>query len=414
MISSSVKRLFLFAALSLPAAGFAEDWQFGGHIKYQPSLNFYDADSIFGSGGTATAFDQNANLRLKAEKDAGDWDYRVHYELGVLYGPSIEALRSLPPLPVPVYGIPTDQYRLFDLTSVIYNEGRTVIAHRLDRLSAGYAKGNFVFRAGRDAVSWGNGVLFQPMDIFNPFSPTAIDKEYKSGDDMAYAQWLFDSGNDLQMVAVPRRNSGGSVDTAWSSLAAKYHGKFGVLETDLLVARHFDENLAGVGFAADWGGAVIRNDNMLAFTPTGTVYSGVANITYSWVWREHNVSGFAEYFRNGFGISDGDYTTLPPALTDRLVRGELFNLGQDNLVSGATIELTPRWQFTPTLFVNINDGSALLQFAANYDWKQNGTILIGGIVPAGPQGTEYGGIPIGGGNYYRPAISVYGQVAYYF
>jgi hypothetical protein len=64
--------------------------------------------------------------------------------------------------------------------------------------------------------------------------------------------------------------------------------------------------------------------------------------------------------------------------------------------------------------VNLDDASSLWQFAANYDWKQNATLLFGGIIPVGPQGTEYGGIPIGGGNYYRPAISIYGRLAYYF
>ncbi|KPK12318.1 MAG: hypothetical protein AMJ68_02165 [Acidithiobacillales bacterium SG8_45] len=414
MIFNNARLFILFAALLLPLAGAADDWEFGGHVKYQASVNLWDATSIFGSGGSVTALDQNANLRLKAEKRDGSWDYKIHYELGVLYGHTLEALRALPSIPYPIYALPNDNNRLFNLTSVIYDEGRGAAAHRLDRASVGYASGNFVFRAGRDAISWGNGVVYQPMDIFNPFSPTSIDKEYKSGDDMVYSQWLLPSGSDMQLVAVPRRNPSGTFDTNDSSLAGKFRGLFGSIETDILLARHYNESFAGLGLAADWRGAVLRSDSTISDTPDGVIYSGVSNISYSWVWANHNVTGFAEYYRNGFGISNGDYSTLPQSLLDRFARGEVFNLGQDNGAAGLTIELTPRWQFSPTVFANLNDASTLWQFAANYDWKENGTLLLGGIIPVGPLGTEYGGIPIGGGQYYRPAISVYARLAYYF
>lgn len=398
-----------------PATLLADDWQYSGHVKYQAAINIYDATSIFGSGGNVAALDQDANLRLKAEKRNGSWDYKVHYEIGVLYGNTLEASRTLT-LPFGRYGLPNDDNRLFNLTGTIYDEGRAAAVHRIDRASVGYAKNYFVFRAGRDAISWGNGLLFQPMDIFNPFSPIAVDREYKSGDDLLYLQWLFEGGNDLQLIAVPRRNSGGAVELASSSLATKYRAHFGNTDTDILLARHYDESLVGMGAASDWGGAVVRGDVTANTSNNGTVISGIANISYSWSWAEHNVSGFAEYYRNGFGVADGDYSTVPTntALVTRLNRGELFNVGRDYLVGGVTVELTPRWQLSPTLIWNLNDGSALWQFGASFDWKQNATILLGGIVPSGPQGTEFGGIPLKGGQFFRPPISVYGRVSHYF
>ena len=115
-------------------------------------------------------------------------------------------------------------------------------------------------------------------------------------------------------------------------------------------------------------------------------------------------------------MADGDYSTVltNTALIARINRGELFNIGRDFLVSGVTVELTPRWQFSPTLIWNLNDGSVLWQFNATFDWKQNATIRLGGIIPSGPQGTEFGGIPLGGGQFFRPPTSFYGRVSYYF
>ena len=83
------------------------------------------------------------------------------------------------------------------------------ILHRLDRLSLGYTSESLVMRLGRQAVTWGNGLVFYPMDIFNPFNPVAIDKDYKTGDDMLYGQWTTYQGNDWQMILLPRRDVAG-------------------------------------------------------------------------------------------------------------------------------------------------------------------------------------------------------------
>ena len=56
--------------------------------------------------------------------------------------------------------------------------------HRLDRLSVTFQPYWGTLQIGRQALTWGNGFLFNPMDLFNPFSPTQIDREYKPGDDM--------------------------------------------------------------------------------------------------------------------------------------------------------------------------------------------------------------------------------------
>ena len=59
-------------------------------------------------------------------------------------------------------------------------------------------------RIGRQAVTWGNGFLFNPMDLFNPFAPTQIDRDYKIGDDMIFTQFPLKQTGDLQLLYVPR------------------------------------------------------------------------------------------------------------------------------------------------------------------------------------------------------------------
>lgn len=401
----------------------ADDWSFGGHVRYQLSGTQYAQDNLMASLGDTLHVDQQADLRLKAERKWDTWDASIHYALLAAYGDTINTLNgfggSLPPyLGV---GVPSDKMRLFNLAQVITDSGSFAAVHRLDRASFGYTGQQLVMRFGRQAISWGNGVIFHPMDIFNPFSPTAINKEYKTGDDMVYGQWLYESGNDMQGVLVPRRTISGDLSDTASSIAMKYRGKQNDLDFDLLAARHYDENLIGIGLARDWKGAVWRTDiTTVQLDSGGHSISAIANISYSWTWSGHNVSGNLEYYRNGTGISDGNYDLTLPQYSDlvaRLSRGEIYNIGRDYVAGNIMVELSPRWIFTPTVIWNINDGSVLTQAFLNYDWKQNAAVLAGITIPYGPRGTEFGGVPAPPpppNTYIGPGNSAYVQISYYF
>jgi hypothetical protein len=309
---------------------------------------------------------------------------------------------------------------LFDLTHVFHKSDGQVVLHRLDRLNVGYTGQNLVVRLGREAISWGNGLFYNPMDVFNPFAPDAVDKEYKNGDDLGYLQWLFETGNDLQAVMVPRRNlETGKVDAANSSAAVKYHGLFLGKEYDALAARHYDDTMLAIGLAADWRQTVVRGDVIATLTETQTVTTAVANISYSWMWFEKNISGFLEYFYNGFGQGANNYSfealTNNPLLLQRIQRGELFTLGKHYIGANLSIETTPLTLLSTNLFVNTADPSALFQVVFNMDWRQDVTIFGGFSFPMGAKGSEFGGIPTNTpGVYYNSGNAVFLQLAYFF
>ncbi|MDP7518165.1 MAG: hypothetical protein QGI17_13730 [Arenicellales bacterium] len=431
MISSSVSRAAgsiyglacpLFFLILTPSLAAAEEWKSSGRTQYALFHSRYDADNFFAGAGSNSPTDHEINVRLMTGRRWEDrWDTVIHYSASAVSSDSIEAVRGSGAPPAMVgYRTPNDDEQLFNLASVVTDDGGNVRTHRLDRLSVGYSETAYVFRFGRHAVSWGNGVIFQPMDIFNPFSPTAIDKEYKSGDDMAYLQNLLASGNDVQTVLIPRRDiTSGQLHADESSLAVKYRHTHGGADIDLLVARHYAENLAGFGFAADWKGAVIRGDLVNSRNNGKSILSGVTSINYSWVWGGYNMTGYAEYFRNGYGITDGDYSALAlstnPALVSRISRGEVFTLGQDYLAAGMTIEWAPRWRLYPVLINNMSDGSWLTQWVASLDWKEDWTLLTGVNLPFGAKGTEYGGIEgTTPGEYIGGGKSLFLQIACYF
>ena len=391
----------------------------GGHTKVQWLSSTYPADSVFRAPLGANAQDQSGELRLKFRGDSGSWALKADYQFIARFGDSLPLSEQpdssflLPPT------APTDDRRWWDLTHEIDKSDDQILVQRLDRLHLDYIGDKVVLRFGRQAVSWGNGLIYNPMDVFNPFDPAAVDTEYKFGDDMLYAQYLTDSGDDWQFVQVVRRNEAGDVASEVNSTALKFHGFGGDWEYDLLLAQHYDDVLLGVGGSSSWGGAVIRGDITLTETEDDWVASAVANWSYSWVWGGRNVSAVAEYFFNGFGLRESEYSLANiqdnPELVDRIARGELYTVGRHYLAGSLILEVSPLLNIIPNVFVNLGDGSALAQLVGQWNFSQNWQLLGSINVPVGPAGTEYGGLEAGIGEFTLSAgPAVFAQLAWYF
>ena len=412
--------LWLLLLLGATAVAAGDPYEFGGHTKLRFIGTSFPSDSLFRSLAGAESLDLEGDLRLNFEATPGRWDFNADYQLIGLYGDRVEYTRNLPAA-IELFSprLPDDRRRLFDFTKVMHDRDKAAVLHRLDRFWAGYASEKAVLRVGRQAISWGNGLFYAPMDLVNPFDPATIDTEYKAGDDMLYLQFLQDSGNDLQAAVVVRRDPlDGEVESEQATVAAKYHGFAGGSEYDLLVAEHYDDLVLGIGGTWSPGGAVLRGDLVVTDTDSDTYVQLVANWTYSWIWRGRNMSGAVEYYFNGFGQDDGRYDPASlaenPDLLARLARGETFTIGRHYLAGSVLIEMSPLWTLTPTLLANIADPSALLQVVTSYSLSDNMTFLGSLNIPIGPNGSEFGGIESGNDLYLSAGPGVFAQLAWYF
>lgn len=429
--SSRICRLVFHALLwtavpgAVARAADPADHEFGGHLKVRGGYQRFPDNSLIEDFAGDSATDLSTELRLKFSADRGRWDFKADGQAIYLYGETVEYTRQLaaqaPGFEDLFGGLPGDDRRWWDLTNTVEDEGKRAAILRGDRLSVGYTSPTASLRFGRQAISWGNGLIFTPMDIVNPFDPYQVDTEYKAGDDMLYGQYLFGSGNDIQSAYVVRRNpQTGDVESDQATFAAKYHGVAGVTEFDVLGAQNYGEALFGIGGGRDVGGAVWRSDLVFSDTETeGIVTEFVINASYSWVWGGKNVSGSAEYFFNGFGQHDSCYTpaclAANPELLDRIARRQLFTLGRNYLAGSLLIEWTPLFTLTPNLFWNINDSSARFQLVPQYSLGDN-LVLLGALnLPLGPKGTEYGGIETDvPGVYLATDLAAFLQIGWYF
>jgi hypothetical protein len=407
----------LLAAGALPAAG--QSLLAGGHTKLRLTAADYPDDSVMEAFADDPSYDQGAGLRLKFSSQGSGWAAAADYQVIGVFGDSLDLDRELAGSAFFPTQVLNDDHRLMDLTYAFSDNSDRVVLHRLDRLYGEIRRDKWITRLGRQAVSWGNGLIYTPMDFLNPFDPAAVDTEYKTGDDMAYGQYLRDNGDDWQAVWVVRRDDEKNLDRQVNSSALKYHGFAGEAEYDLLIAEHYDDTIVGLGGSIPWGGAVLRADLTFTDTSDESTWSGVASWSWSWIGFDKNMSGVLEYFYNGFGQGGEKYSPVElrsnPDLVQRLARGELFTLGRHYLGGSVLVEVTPLLHISPNMFVNLADGSLLAQLVASYDVAQDWQLLASLNVPVGSSDTEYGGFDSGINNLeFHAGPSLFAQLAWYF
>jgi hypothetical protein len=375
----------------MPVRGHADDADVHGRIAIQEAGLFTRSDSLSASLGEQDGNDLLASLRLIWEPSRDRFSFSLTDLVAVEDGVAVRLARATSGVPA------SPPATWFNLTSTFANHGEVRGIQRVDRLAIGYTAPDYVLRIGRQALTWGSGFVFRPMDLFDPFSPSAIDTEYKPGTDMLYTQWLFGGGSDLQVIVVPRPGRVGEAPSAEASSAAVHlHTVLAGHQTTWLLARDHGDWVGAIGVNGAWGGATWNVEVVPTFVQGGpTRVSAIGNISDAVTLAARNATLFVEYYRNGFGTNRGNVPigSLPAELLGRLARGQLFDTRRNYLAAGVTLELSPLLSASSSVIADMDDGSVLALVAATYSLGDN-LNLVGGVqIPIGPAGTEFGGTP---------------------
>ena len=375
-----------------------------------------DDDDVVARLGTDRPLDGAADLRLMFTTGEGRWRGTWHHALSLQAGDS-QALLSTLERSFPVLqggtGLTIDPGRdddtLLDLAGSLDAGDRHQVRHRVDRLNVRYTAEDWNVVIGREAVSYGGGLVFHPMDLLNPFTPSAVDKDFKPGADLLLVQHRLQAGNELSFLAVGRRDPEGRATVDASSLAVRYFAGIGDGEVELLAGRHRDDTVLALGLRWPIGGALVRSDLVATTVRAGSVdhpadanggdreirVSGLLNADYSLEVGGKPAHVFAEYFHNGFGM----HRLLPEAgvstaLARRLANGEVHVLMRDYLAYGGSISWHPLVSQSLVVVTNLDDGSAFLQSTLTVDLSDRQRLDIGILLQTGHTGDEFGGRPL--------------------
>ena len=174
----------------------------------------------------------------------------------------------------------------------------------------------------------------------------------------------------------------------------------------------------GSGSAAPLGEASWNAEYVHWKLASGAQYpSWLFNVSNFGTLGDWNVSYFAEYYHNGFGMGAATpLDALSTALSDKMATGQVFLAGRDFLGLGGQAQVTADLSLAPSAIVSLDDGSVLAGIGINYTLGDNTDLSFNYFHPFGADGSEFGGreTSSGSGVFAGPSRSATLRLVHFF
>ncbi len=247
--------------------------------------------------------------------------------------------------------------------------------HRLYRAYAELTLSAVDLRIGRQRIAWGTAMLWNPMDILNPFNPIQLERLERQGIDAALLDWDYDALSRVSLVYA-RQRSGASAAMRWRSNLRGY-------DLSLMAGRFRGDAVGGFDFAGQLGDVGLRGEFTRTRPEAGRGFTqAVLGADYTF---GNSLSLNLEVHYNGRGATDTrDYDFA------RLLRGEILSLARHYVGAYLGYDLTPLLRWDNFLIVNLDDDSLFLAPNLIYSLTDNLEGTLGIQAFHGDPGTEYG------------------------
>lgn len=296
-------------------------------------------------------------------------------------------------------------WRITQLYEKWTTEDRFTAAHEIDRaLIALHPDWGDVI-IGRQAIGLGRGRLFTAVDLFSPFSPLEIDREWRRGVDALRIEYRLSATSAMEGIGIFGRQ--------WEESAAlvRWRGYFGNTDAELLVGKRAEDEFLGMVFSFALLEAEWHMEGVLFRIPHSHPHGGPFDRTVpkavfggSYTFNVGNgLTLLGEYCYSGFGTKDTDHVSKllsMPEYQKRYLRGDMQIMGRHALGLQTSYPFNESLQTSMNLFVSPADSSGMLAPSLRWDFSQTGSFLIAAYLSWGdkPQNgaiqSEYGALPI--------------------
>ena len=303
-------------------------------------------------------------LRIEAKGEVSDKiSYNIQYDNHLLFGDYISS-NEFAAMETASAAAPRTQYWLLD--HEIKREDELIWSHSLYRGYASIRYDNIDLSIGRQRISWGKGWFWSPLDMFNPVSPTAIEKSERAGVDGALMTVSAGAVSSFSILYIPQRDF-------LDSTAARIVFPLASYDVAISAGRHMEREFAGLDFAGYVGdggfyGELVSIENINGDQKLSYLFSGNYNF-------ESSLYIMVEYFLNGGAIIPGS---------------TLSYSGEEYLGVQISYELTPLTRWDNYLIVNMDDNSHFLSPTLSYSLSDNIDLKAGIQFFAGENTSEYG------------------------
>ncbi len=293
-------------------------------------------------------------------------------------------------------------HRRLDLSTSLGGRGLEregiALGASIDRLNLRLDHPRFRLTVGRQPITWGVNYFWPALDLFGPFAPAAVDRDYKPGVDAVRLVLPVGALSEVELIAAPQGAAAcpstcsadeGEGAWSWGGLG-RFH--LGGADLGVLGGRFHGDTVLGGFVTGDARGYGLRGEAV--HTEPGDDAPGFWRATLG-IDRllTPRLSLTFEQSYSGFGARGvAGYARL--AASDRLQRGEIVSLGREYSGLSLGLQATPLLGLSAALLHNWSDGSTLLQPALSWSLSDEATALAGVFAGSGDPGSEYGSLPL--------------------
>lgn len=304
-------------------------------------------------------------------------------------------------------------FRLAPLDWAIVDDAPDYVhRHEFDRAFVSLHLDFLELTVGRQAIGLGRGVLFSAIDLFSPFSPTEVDREWRRGVDAIHAEVRIPelTGLSADVIAVFGDVQSGDL-TSWA-LIGRIRAVVGDVDGELILGRRDEDNVVGGAISATLGDAEVHGE-LAMFGTDGQGIDGGLFGTHAVVAKgllggsymldiHRGVRVVLEYHYSGFGvdrIGDDPGILFDPAFQARFVRGDSQILGRHAIALVLSAELFDDFSGAVSYLQSPVDGSGMIAPSFTWNASESITLLLNVFVPwgAAPEGgvprSEWGSSP---------------------
>ncbi len=306
----------------------------------------------------------------------------------------------LPSQELASYRIRQFDWEISDRESFIYR-------HEIDRALVAMHPDWGQVLIGRQAIGLGRGVLFSAVDIFAPFSPLEVDREWRRGVDAVRIERRISDTGSVELI--------GAFGYTWeqSALLARARGYLGDIDGEVMFGKRREDTMFGGTVSAAVGDAEVHAELAFFNTPERQPDGGVFHndrevgklvVGGSYTFNIGNgLTMVNEYHYSGFGLKDIENVTMQLNQADfleRILRGDTQILGRQALAHQFSYPFTMVLNGSFLILHSPLDGSGVASPSLTWDFSQSASVVGSVFVPWGHKPSrgriksEYGGTPL--------------------